>query len=252
MRIDMKTLIFLIVITNFVMTSSGLTADRTIQLATLNWEPYVGEQLDNYGFTSEIVAEGFKRAGYHVNFNFMPWVRVLKLVQHGKYDAMFPAYYSPERARIFASSSSFLEGPLGFCKRTDDDISYNSLLDLKPYKIGVVRGYVNTKKFDNADYLNKYISNSDQQNILMLAKNRYDLIVIDKLTLKQILKKEYPNLQNKLQFVNPPLEIKTLHVGFSRKMKDYQIVLKQFNQAIMKMTNDGTINKIMKKHGYDN
>jgi len=229
--------------------STAFSSDRVVKLATLNWEPYVEENLENYGFTSEIVSEVFKKAGYQVEIHFMPWARVLAEVKTGEYDAMYPAYYSEERSGIYAFSNPIAQGPLVLYKRSYDTILYKTLMDLKPYKIGVVRGYVNTPEFDSAVYLNKKIVNSDKQNLLKLLTGRIDLAVIDKYTAKRIIKTDIPQATEKLDFLDPPLENKVLYVGFSKAVKDYQKLLKNFNQTLNDMVKKGLIDDIVKKHG---
>lgn len=230
--------------------STALSSDRIVRLATLNWEPYAGEKLENYGFTSEIVAEAFKKADFQVEIYFMPWSRVLAEVKTGEYDAMYPAYYSKERSETYALSKPITQGTLAICKRSDEDIQYTGLSDLKNFKIGVVRGYVNTRKFDSSDYLKKELVNNDKQNLLKLLTGRIDLAVIDKYTAKQIMKAYIPLAVGKLNFLDPPLEVKPLHVGFSKAQKDYPELLKNFNRALNTMIEKGLVDDIIKKHGF--
>jgi len=196
-----------------------------------------------------VISVVFKKAGYQVEIHFMPWARVLAEVKTGEYDAMYPAYYSEERSGIYAFSNPIAQGPLVLYKRSYDTILYKTLMDLKPYKIGVVRGYVNTPEFDSAVYLNKKIVNSDKQNLLKLLTGRIDLAVIDKYTAKRIIKTDIPQATEKLDFLDPPLENKVLYVGFSKAVKDYQKLLKNFNQTLNDMVKKGLIDDIVKKHG---
>ncbi len=92
-------------------TPVAFSSERIIRLATLDWQPYVAQQLENYGFTSEIVTTAFNRAGYHVQISFMPWIRVLAEVERGTYDAMYPAYFSQERATTASSVSVMAKVP---------------------------------------------------------------------------------------------------------------------------------------------
>lgn len=226
-------------------------ADKEIRLATLNWAPYVGEELDQYGFTSEIVTKAFERAGYTVQIDFMPWARVLKVVERGRYDAAYPAYYSEERAQTYLMSEAFAQGPLGFYARADDDIAYAALEDLQPYKIGVVRGYVNTPEFDQADYLNTEAADSDVQNLKKLLVNRLDLVVIDKLTAQYIINTEMPDDADRLKFLDPPLDEKPLHVIFSREAAGYEEKVSDFNEGLRRLQEEGIIQEIMTYHGFE-
>ncbi len=229
----------------------GEAAEKTLRVATLEWEPYVGNELKDGGFTADIVTTVFQQAGYTVHIDFMPWARVLSLVKHGKYDGGFPAYYSEERAKTYAMSDPFAQGPLVFYTLKSSDIPYTGLEDLKPYKIGIVRGYVNTPEFDEADYLKKDVADNDAQNLKKLLYNRIDLIVIDKLTAQHIINTTMPERGDELKAMEPPLEEKSLHLLLSREKEGYEHILADFNQALEQLQADGTIKAILKKHGFE-
>lgn len=221
-----------------------------VQLATLDWKPYVSEELPNGGLTTEVVREAFRRAGFRVEIHVMPWIRVLAEVEKGSFDAMYPAYHSKTRARVYALSDPIATGPLVLCKRSDRSIRYRSFEDLKPFRIGVVRGYVNTPEFDAADDLQKEIVNSDKQNLLKVLTGRIDLAVIDKYTARHIIETTIPRAKGKLDFLEPPLEVKTLHVGFCRERRGCFERLKAFNRALDEMKRDGSVQDIYAKRGF--
>lgn len=221
-----------------------------IKLATLDWAPYVGQDLPKYGFTTAIVSEAFKRAGYEVKVDFMPWVRVVKETEAGNYDAAFPEYYSDERAAAFFMSEPFASGPLGFYKRKADNIPYAKLEDLKPYRIGVVRGYINTPEFDAADYLQKEEASSDELNLRKLLAGRIDLIVIDKFVAQYLIKTSFPEATDDLEFMKPPLLDQSLYVIFPRGVASSEEKLQAFNAALKTMREDGTLERILEEYGF--
>lgn len=227
------------------------TSEKLITLATLEWPPYVGEELEDYGFTSEIVTASFERMGYEVKIEFMPWARVLQEVEQGHYDAGFPAYYSEERANTYFLTDAFVEGPVVFYKQAGENITYTTLEDLKPYRIGVVLGYVNTPEFDAADYLQKDAANNDEQNLKKLLLNRLDLVVIDRFVAASIIDQSIPEAKDSLDFLSPPLEVKTLHVILSRNTENAEQKLKDFHEGLQQIIADGTFAQIMEKHGMD-
>jgi len=246
-----KFFVRLIVIFNIFIYCSAtnlMSQSNLIKLATLEWPPYVSKKVKGMGFTSEIANQTFKKAGYDVKIYFMPWAKVLKDVERGKYDAGFPAYYSKQRNFIYGLSKMIAKGPLVFAKRKDSPIDYKQLTDLKKFKIGIVRGYVNTTEFDNANYLKKEIGNSDEQNLRKLLKKRLDLVVIDKYTAIHILKTKIIKEKESITFLNIPLEEKGLYVAFSKKKSDYKKKLDIFNTAFDAITKEGLIDKIMKKY----
>jgi ABC-type amino acid transport substrate-binding protein len=221
-----------------------------IKLATLNWQPYVSEELDGGGFTTEIVQLAFEKAGYRTEVTYMPWIRVLAEVKKGAFDAMYPAYYSDSRSRDYALSAPIANGPLVLCKRSDRPLNYRSLEDLRPYIVGVVRGYVNTAAFDAADFITKKIVNSDKQNLLKLLTGRIDLAVIDMYTAQHIIDTSIPQARGKLDFMMPPLDVKPLYVGFSKSRPGYHERLEAFNQALNELNQAGIVAQIYTKHRF--
>ena len=46
----MKKFISIIVFLYLLFLSGSVFADKTVTIATTDWEPYVGQKLENYGF----------------------------------------------------------------------------------------------------------------------------------------------------------------------------------------------------------
>ncbi len=57
----------------FVLSSLAYaTKTKTIRIATLEWEPYIGQKLADEGFMAEITREAFRRGGYKVEYIYLP------------------------------------------------------------------------------------------------------------------------------------------------------------------------------------
>ncbi|MGI0119606.1 substrate-binding periplasmic protein [Zooshikella sp. RANM57] len=250
----------LLLITLFLWISFSHASDRpTIVLSSLNWAPYIGQDMPEKGYVYEIVKEAFARSGANVDVLFFPWARALHVARHGHVDGLFPEYYDKARETEFVFSDPFPGGPVGFYKRRDRDIKFSidprtnltkALRDLKEYRFGVVRGYINTKEFDDADYLKKEESISDNVNLKRLYKDRVQLIFIDKYVAQYIIATRYPWYSLELEFMSPALEVKELYIVFSKKAEDYQKKLALFNEGLKIIKDDGTMEELMSKHGF--
>lgn len=246
----MKKIITIAVVSFFMFTSSMVYGAETIKLATLEWEPYIGEKLKNQGYVAEVVIQAFKKAGYEVQIDYMPWARVITLAKKGTYDGYFPEYYSDSLKENFHVSDAMPGGPLGLFKRKGEAISYSTIKDLSPYKIGVVRGYINTAEFDAADYLKKDEANDDLTNFRKLLKKRIDLVVADKFVGLYVVKLNLPDNLNDIEFIEPPLESKDLFVCISKNSPEAFMRIKAFNTGLKAITDDGTVKQILKNHGF--
>ncbi len=233
-----------VVVAGLLLAPRAAGAD-TLRLATLDWEPYVGQSLKNRGFSSEIVTEAFKRAGHEVKIEFTSWDKAIEGAKKGGYDAAFPEYYSKERGRDFVYSYFFSSSTLVLYARAASAIQYRTLKDLSPYSIGVVRGSITTDEFDNATYLRKVESGSDEENLRNLLTGRVDLIVIDKYAARHLIATKMPEAAGALVAMDPPLTIHRLFVVFPRRNPASARLAEEFNRAFVSMEKDGTVKAIM-------
>lgn len=235
-----------IVVTIILLSLFTMVKGETIEVTSLNWEPYIGKNLENRGFVAEIVTEAFKRGGYDTKITFYPWARAVDKAKKGEVDGYMPEYYSEELKKQFYLSEPFAGGPVGFFKRKGDETTYKKLEDLKGKKIGVVRGYVNEEKFDKATFLNKEAVTDDLTNIRKLLANRIDLFVADKFVGFYLLKKHMPEMMLQMEFVEPPLIVHDLYICINRGVKDAKKKIEAFNKGLKMMQKDGSLDKMLK------
>ncbi len=223
---------------------------QNVTLVTLDWPPYVDSGMNNKGFNAEIVSEAFKRVGYTAKIEFADWDAAVAKASQGKYDGLFPEYYSKEREQDFIYSNFFSNSLLVFYKRKGAKINYTSpkkLQELSSYKIGVVKGYINTAEFDAATYLKKFEADSDEANLKKLLNKELDIIVIDKLVAQYLLQKHMPGAAAQLEPMDPPLIIHPLFLLFPKKNPNSQKLCDDFNKGFNMISKDGTANAIMKR-----
>ncbi len=232
---------------------------KLVVLATSDWEPYIGEKLPGHGYVHEIAVEAFKSMGYRTEIHFYPWARALAMAEGGKADGLFPEYFEEHRQASFAYSNPFQGGPVGFLVRKDSRIAFDkdprknlteALRGLASHRFGVVRGYVNTQAFDEATFLTKEEAGSDAQNIQKLWAQRIDLIFIDQFVARHLIRTRFPDMSDRLVFLEPPLEIKPLYIAFSKRAPGYEQKLKDFNAGLERIEKAGTLKAILKKYGF--
>ncbi|MDP3480841.1 MAG: transporter substrate-binding domain-containing protein [Desulfoprunum sp.] len=225
-------------------------AANTVTLASLDWEPYIGEKLKDQGYVDSLAREAFKASNYTVKISFMPWARVVAMTKEAKYDGYLPEYFAESLKTDFLVSEPFPGGPLGFFKRKTDAITFKTLEDLKAYKIGVVRDYVNTVEFDKATFLQKDVANNDITNLRKLVGKRLDLVVVDKFVGLYLLKQDMPDQAQEVEFMAPVLEEKSLYLCISKKTPDAEAKIKAFNDGLKIIKDNGTIDALLKANGF--
>ena len=224
--------------------------DKTIRLATVQWEPYYGSELKNQGYISELTRTVFERAGYDVEIRFMPWKRAIHDTKNGYYDGLMGLYHTKERAEWLDYSESIAAIRIVFFSRKGRDISYSSLTDLKSYKIGIEREFAYTKAFDSADFLNKEPVREGILNYRKLVKGRIDLVAASETVFLHMVNSEGENASEELQVIEPPLTVSRIYNGITRKKEDHEKIVSDFNRALRQIKQDGTFAGILKKHGF--
>jgi polar amino acid transport system substrate-binding protein len=224
--------------------------EKTIVLAhETSWPPHYGKDLKDGGYTVEVVREALKRVGYELETVWLPWKRAQVEAARGDCDGLGASYYTKERASKFAYSDPVATTEIVFFKRTEDDIRYSRLEDLKPYKIGTGFGYGYPEEFLKANYLQKIEAYDVKTNITRLLHKRIDLIIESRQTIVFYLNQEYPDMTNSLEILGEPLETMSLYVPFSKNRPNYKQKVEDFNRGLKVIKQDGTYQKIMKKHG---
>ena len=104
-----------------------------------------------------------------------------------------------------------------FFKLKSTSISYATLDDLRPYRIGTVLGAIYTPEFDHADYLHKEAVANYDVNLRKLMLGRITLFLEKKLQVQHALATRYPQLADKIDTLDRPLFKTSFYNAFSRR-----------------------------------
>ena len=192
---------------------------ETLTLTSLDWPPYSGKSLPDQGASIAVVKAAVEAMGHSLKVEFYPWSRTVHLAKtYKKIVGYFPEYKFDSTDIIF--SDKIGTGPLGFVENVADPITWSSLNDLKSYKIGVVRGYVNTVEFDAmvaSGEIQADEAKSDALNLKKVATKRVPLAVIDSNVLTYLVSNTTSLKQyDKTLVMNPKLLAeKGLYIAFT-------------------------------------
>lgn len=239
----------LLLLSLLLLVSPDALSRQPVVLATLEWEPYVGQSLPGQGSSAGIVREAFRRSGYTLELRFLPWARVVETARRGEVHGYFPEYRDEALQADFVFSDPMPGGPLGFFARKDSGIVFRTLEDLKPHLIGVVRGYVNTREFDQAAFLRKDEATDDLTNLRKLVAGRNQLMVADKYVGLHLAARHLPGQAGEIEFLDPPLEEKELFVCFPRSRPDHRELVEALNRGLRSMREDGHLARFTRALG---
>ncbi|WDE14432.1 transporter substrate-binding domain-containing protein [Thalassomonas haliotis] len=239
---------------------------KTINLATLQWPPYIGEHLCNKGWVFQYAVALLAQKGYQINIHFYPWARAVRLVELGAMDILFPEYFieanapsdnikGKSRRDLLELSKPYPGGEISFLKRKKEQDNFQGKLkNLIGEKIGVVRGYQNTPEFDammDAGLFDIVETVDDLQLMKMLAAKRVNLIIGDPLVLRHTVEHSSLSRQDKESILQetanvlPSLQYNHLYFAVSKKAENWQQLLVDLNQGIAAFEQSGETQRIV-------
>ena len=242
-------------------------AKKKVSLSTLEWAPYIGQNICNQGWVQQLTVALLVSQGYEVTISFYPWARTISMAEKGRVDILFPEYFiepaapsdvikGTKRTDHLALSEPIPGGPIALLKRKNFDSPFKGNLEvLKGERIGVVRGYQNTPEFDalmDSDFFRIDNSVDDLMNAIKLSKNRINYIVGDPSVIffsvktgKHLSKKMKASILDMIEIVEPPLQYNNLYYAVSKKNPEWKTLLKTLNEAIASFKKGGVTQQII-------
>ncbi len=242
----------LLILTVTIGLLSRFTFANPIEFATFEQPPVIYHQDGQLnGIAVDIVKAVFKKIGKPVNFTTYPFSRALKMVQENKADAIFAIVKNKSRAEdLIFSNQILLSQDAILLVNHDSDIHYNGkLASLSNFRFATLRSATYGKQWQNA-VANKVINQvveltSFRQSLLMLEKNRVDIVIGSHITLSQEIKNL--NHQHKYRVLPPPLESVPTYIAFAKTEQNYKLSA-QFDQAIEALKQNGQYQQIIQVH----
>jgi polar amino acid transport system substrate-binding protein len=241
-------------------------SNKVINLATLNWPPYISEDVCNKGWVFQFTAAILISKGYQVNIHFYPWARSVMLVEQGKMDILFPEYFiessapsdavlGKKRRELLVLSNKFAGGDLSLLKRKGDQFTLQpDLGNLKGKIIGVVRGYQNTPEFDammDAKQFAVVEAVDELQLVKLLVAKRVDFIIGDPSVFTYSV--NYSNLSNRnkqallnsIEKIEPALKYNHLYYAISNSYPKRNQLLDDINLALLEFQQSGETDRFI-------
>lgn len=155
----------------------GASAQPIVRIGTGDWVPYVDQQREDGGALSRLVRDIFTVAGYQVEFVYHPWDRNLLMLEQDGLDAVMPYVCSPARQRVSTCSDAVVKGELVLFQRTDQQLDWARIDDLKAFSIATTLGYSYGPQFDAAVHsgaLKVHKSSKEDTGFRLLGLGRVD------------------------------------------------------------------------------
>lgn len=223
---------------------------RVVQVATINYAPFSGEELREGGFQTAVLRAAFIAAGHEPVFNFYPWKRAYAMTIDGRADFVTSIFFNEDRDKILNFSDTVYVGEVGLVALKSLKISeFSNLEDLKPYRIGVLAGAIFQEEFDKADYLKKVVVHRDQLNMPMLFNGRVDMVATSLIYFQHKVANSEKFDVKQLKILRPSLKVRSVYVAASRQISDHNELVADFNRGMREIKANGTFQKIAASFG---
>lgn len=219
--------------------------EKKISLVTCNWEPFYGDHIPQQGFITEIVKQALKERGYDLTVTFTDWPKAVKEAKENTYAGILGAYYAKEREEHFIYSLPIYSIKIIFISRKEIPCTYDGdLHNLKGYTIGVSKGYVYSKEFDEATFLSKKEYSGPEELIEKITEGAVDIVVISSDVAQYLLRTKYQKGASQLKALGPSLTEQALYVPISRKNSQAKTIISDFNSGLKTIIESGKVDSI--------
>lgn len=244
---DFKSPINISLVLLFLGLSSPCFAGRDLHLVATNYPPFYADALPQQGGVAQVVKEAFKRQDYNASVKFYPFARAALLVKTGQADGIIGLWYRKEREQWAHYSAPIQAVQIVFYKRKDNPLSFSRLSELKPFTIGIGRGYANPPEIAAAG-LTTEEGNSDEINLKKLFLKRIDLVLIGHNLAQYLIKQHKGEYADIFEQVGDPIATEVFHLGISLAVSDQSTLSDEFNKGLESMRKDGRLANILRQY----
>lgn len=207
-----------------------------VVFVTSHYPPYVN--IDSNGKVSglfhDIITSVFEQSKYKVKYSVAPWKRCESILLQGKAFGAFPYLRTPSRNRNFNFTTKIAEFSPSFMyvkERFPKGFDWDSIADLKPYKLGAVKGFWYIDDFKKNDLRFIEVTN-DAQNLKMLATGRIDATLIDPQVANYMIDKMVGTEPSQFGFSKKHYAQEFFRIMVSRSYKSSDEILKFINKKL--------------------
>lgn len=231
-------------------TCTTVFAAETVKMAVGDWAPYTSESDISGKLTEKIVTEAFKLEGITVIYEYYPWKRSLEMVRSGMADGTFPWNKADDKINDFYFNSEVLlkdDGVYFHLKTTK--FKWNTIQDLKKYKVGVTIGYKDEKRYEDIGILTDKAP-SEEMNFRKLLAGRIDVYHTSKIVGYAAIAKLFTPEEAKL-ITNHPKIVTTnkYFILFSKKTPNGRMFAEKFDSGFKKLKASGRYRQILEESG---
>ncbi|SFU86447.1 substrate-binding periplasmic protein [Pseudoduganella namucuonensis] len=231
---------------------AGMAQAEELVIASNEAPPYVSSKPED-SFLTELFQEIGKEMGVTFVFKFMPWKRCTTALDTAEAWGAVPYIRTPEREQQYLFSDSVYSRKMKFFYYSRDgkklDVDFNDLRDLRKYRIGGVDGFWYIKLFSDAG-ITLDLGINLERNFEKLQARRFDLAIADENVGQHLINKRFTSEGGgRFLSVEKAFDINATYLMVSRRYRNTEQLLRQFNKALHNVKKNGAFKRIAATHG---
>ncbi len=195
-NINMLLVRFFVYLHVFLFLSTPLYAHKPLEVATFFSPPYsyTDEGNNIQGINVEIFSMIAKEVGLEYNLHILPWARALQGIKSGRYDILISSYIIENDTEIeYSKEPIYEQNNIFLTLKSSPFFSYEDIQHGTNLHVATHRQYQYGPLIDELlnkpNFINRFISNNDEQLFTLLDQNRIDLIPINHLVARYYITK---------------------------------------------------------------
>ena len=220
---------------------------ETYKIGLGEWEPFVSSKDKSKAICEEIVQEALKLEGVDVLNDYLPWKRSYEKTRMGEYHGTYPWSKTKEREGIFYYSEPLIKEKEVFFHLKSTNFDWDTLEDLKKYKVGVTNGYKDQdiyKKYGiKADVVSK-----EELNFKKMLAGRIDVYAASFFVGYNLINDLYPKKGNLFTNHKKPLTDDFFYFMVSKQHPSGKDIINKVNSGLNKLKDSGKYDKIIAKY----
>ncbi len=198
------------------------------------------------GMGVELCNKIFSGMGIQVRYEIRPWKRALAETERGKIDILLALYFTEERKKHFEFTIPYSQEPVSVFINKDKPFPLTKRDDLTGLTGCTPLGESLGQELDKfiREKLTIQRAHTLNQCLPMLEKGRIDYVIFSKYHVQMELRKM--NLLDKIEVLPYNMTSEKVYMAFSRK-SDFARLVPKVNSEIKRLTEDGTIGKLLDK-----
>lgn len=221
-----------------------------VHLGTGDWPPLISPEAEGFGQISQIVVESFEQEGIEPLIRFWPWSRAMESLNEGLVDASYAWRKTDERMEIHAFSDPVYDTGNVFFYRKGYPFDWETIEDLKAYKIGGVLDYAYSNALVEAEKAGELKLDrvpDEKQLVYLLLAGRIDAFPAHKIVAIELIRKHAPDQMDKIVIHPKRISSHPLFLITLKNKKGRQLI-ERFNRGLSALKASGRYDAINNRY----